>query len=403
MSILFIVGTRPEAIKLLPLFCLFKERGLPAFLCLSMQHEAIVLDLLELFGCTADYILSFDVRPHTLNTFSSAIIAQFDAILAKKPFRWVFIQGDTATVFCGALAAFNREIRIAHVEAGLRTHNLAAPFPEEGYRQMVSRITSLHYTPTKHAVSNLQSEGIDLEAIVMTGNTVVDALHKTLKKIILKTVPIDPELAFFCHEAHVQSKKFFVLTAHRREAHGKPLEAIFGAVIAFLRANPNVWCVYATHPNPAVRHALVASGFIDADGTLNASLKEQVFFTQPLPYPELIFALHAATCTATDSGGIQEEAIALGKPVICLRETTERAEGITLGLTTLVGSDAQKITAALKHALFKPLILTKGHAEIYGDGTACEKIFQHFISIYNKTTIPFTARASTCQTEELRT
>jgi UDP-N-acetylglucosamine 2-epimerase (non-hydrolysing) len=403
MPILFIIGTRPEAIKLLPLFSLFKERSLPAFLCLSMQHEALVIDLLELFGCTADYILSFDVRPHTLNTLSSAIIAQFDTILSQKPFSWVFIQGDTATVFCGALAAFNKEIRIAHVEAGLRTHNLAAPFPEEGYRQMVSRITSLHYAPTKQAVANLQAEGINPETVVMTGNTVVDSLHQTLKKIIQKTIPIDPELAFFCHEAHVLSKKLFVLTAHRREAHGKPLEDIFRTVIGFLQANPNVWCVYATHPNPGVRRALVASGFIDADGTLNKKLQEQVFFTQPLPYPELIFALHAATCTATDSGGIQEEAIALGKPVICLRETTERTEGIALGLTTLVGSDTKKITAALTQALFEPHAPTQGHAEIYGDGTACEKIFLHFISIYHKTAIPFTPRASTCKTEELRT
>lgn len=401
MPIFFIVGTRPEAIKLLPLLTLFKKRGLPAFLCLSMQHEAMVLDLLKLFECTADFTFSFEARPRTLNELTAALLAQFDALFTATNPSYVFIQGDTATVFAGALAAFNRNIPIAHVEAGLRTYNLQAPFPEEGYRQMVSRIATTHYAPTQEAASNLISEGIAPETVVVTGNTVVDALHQTLARISSQQTTINTELQYFCETAHATGKKLFLLTAHRRESHGKPLEEIFTTLLLFLQSNPHVMCVYATHPNPAIKQALVASGFLEVTGKINPTISNQIFYTQPLPYPELIYTLNASTCVVTDSGGIQEEAIALGKRVICLRKTTERPEGIALGLTTLVSSNPTKLTWHLTQNLFTRHTAPAKHASVYGDGTASEKIFQHFISIYSKSAIPSAPRASTRKTKEM--
>lgn len=377
---------------------LFKTRGLPAFLCLSMQHEAMVLDLLSLFDCKPNFILSFETRPQSLNELQSVMLKQFDEILRKESFSWAFIQGDTATVFAGALAAFNKNINIAHVEAGLRTYNLQAPFPEEGYRQMVSRITTIHYAPTQEASKNLTSEGAFAQNVIVTGNTVIDALHQTLTKISNNVIKINAELQFFCENARNNNKKLFVLTAHRRESHGKPLEVIFATLLGFLQKNPDVSCIYATHPNPEINKALLKSDFINLDGTINQSIKDQVFYTEPLAYPELIYTLNASDCAVTDSGGIQEEAIALGKSVICLRNTTERPEGILLGLTTLVESDPEKLTKSLTLNLFSPQPIPHGHTNIYGDGTACEKIFQHFISIYTTTTIPSTSRASTCKT-----
>lgn len=402
-DLVFIIGTRPEAIKLLPLYALFKKQGMPVQLWLSMQHKELVIDLLNVFDCSPDLLFEQGTAPRTLNSLCASILTQCQELFEHHQPSWIFVQGDTATVFASALAAFNASIHVAHIEAGLRTYNLAAPYPEEGYRQMVSRIATINYAPTHEAALNLASEGIPASTIHITGNTVVDALLQTQARINSKKLTIVPELHSFCTTAQQERKKLFLLTAHRRESHGKPLETIFRALLEFLKEHPDVACVYATHPNPAVKHALITSGFIDEAGSVDPSITSQVFYTQPLMYPELVYTLDHVDCVVTDSGGIQEEAIALGKNVVCLRETTERPEGIELGLTTLVGANPQALKAALVHALHAPRPPSTAHTTVYGDGTACHKIFQHFISIYAESSVPSAPRTSAYKPKEKST
>ena len=391
MSILCIVGTRPEVIKVVPLFKLLKQRGLPVFLCITKQHEHMVAEVLNFFECTPDYTLTFDHQPTSLNDLFAMLLTTLDQFFKTHSFEWVFVQGDTATVCATTLAAFHNNIKIAHLEAGLRTYNLAAPFPEEGYRQMVSRLATLHYAPTTTAAQNLLSEHISANSIAIVGNTVIDAQHHTLEKINTHPELINAQLRAFCKAVKNKKNILFVLTAHRREAHGQTLETIFRTIATFLENHPHVSCVYTTHANPAIKQALLASNFIDENNNVRTSIASQVLFEQPLPQHDFMFALNEADFVVTDSGGIQEEAIALQKKIICVREITERPEGVEYGITTLVGADEKRITTAMKAAITNQSLEKNYPRNIYGDGTACEKIFQHFISFQNKSELPFTA------------
>jgi UDP-N-acetylglucosamine 2-epimerase (non-hydrolysing) len=380
VSILFIIGTRPEAIKMLPLYLAFKHAGLPVFLCNSSQHKSLLDEPLASFGVTPDYTLQLSPLRENLNSTFAEIIQHTNELLQQNSFEWIFVQGDTATVCAAAIAAFNRQIKIAHIEAGLRTFDLHNPFPEEGYRAIVSKIATHHYAPTATAVKNLLNEQIAQNAISLVGNTVIDAMHLMLKKISSNPNLISKSLASFCTHAQAKHKKIFLLTAHRREAHGENLEIVFSTIKQFLLDNPNTACIYPTHPNPAVQKALQHSGLI------SAVPPEQLFFSPPLGYPDLIYALDRATCVATDSGGIQEEALALGKPVICLRKKTERTEGISAGLTIVTGFDPIKITDALAISLNTKHSSNKS-PNIYGDGTSCQQILTHFVTHFISLTL----------------
>ncbi len=383
------VGTRPEAIKMAPLFSYFKQHGLPVKLCIVHQHTTLLDEMLELFEWAPDFTLFFDHKPTSLNDLFSQLLSTVDVFLRQHTIDWVFVQGDTATVCATALAAFNNNINIAHIEAGLRTHNLQAPFPEEAYRQIVSRITTIHYAPTEQAVQNLRAEGIAEHALALAGNTVVDALDEGLTKIKNQPTLVSNTIKNFCNTQTLLNRKIFVFTAHRRENHGKPLVEIFSTIKTFLEKNPKVACVYTTHPNPAVQDALHASGFISSNGAIAQSIADQVLLCNPLGRYDFLYALNASSFVVTDSGGVQEEAIALGKQIICVREVTERPEGVSMGLTTLVGSNKSLLAQALTHATTASRAMNLPHINPYGDGTACKKIFQHFISFSSKAPLPF--------------
>jgi len=372
LSILFMIGTRPEAIKMLPLFALFKKNNLPVFLCISSQHESILQEHLTFFDQTPDFKLSLDTSTKGLNNTFSEIIKESDRLFKDHKFTWIFVQGDTTTVCAASVAAFNNKISIAHVEAGLRTYDLENPFPEEGYRNIVSRIATHHYAPTITAYENLISEKINPANISLVGNTVIDALHLALDKINQNKKLVSDDLMSFCEKSHAQNKRLFLLTAHRREAHGEGLKNIFLSIKDFLHQNPHVNCIYPAHPNPAIEKVLEETSFISA---VNPN---QIFFCKALSYADLVYALSNADCVATDSGGIQEEAFALSKPIICLRNTTERAEGVLSGMTTVVGYNQEKIKATLHLILNIPSIKKISQLQAYGDGKSCEKILNHF-------------------------
>ncbi|MBM3894521.1 UDP-N-acetylglucosamine 2-epimerase (non-hydrolyzing) [Candidatus Dependentiae bacterium] len=375
LSILFIVGTRPEAIKLFPLYLAFKEQGLPVKLCISSQHIQLMNEQLHFFNVTPDFQLPLSPHLGNLNELFGQIVHELELIYKQFFFSWVFVQGDTATTCAAAISAFNRKIKIAHVEAGLRTFDLENPYPEEGYRSIISRIATINYAPTKHAEKNLLEEKISAEKIICVGNTVVDALHFGINKINKDRSLVSQNIQDFCQKAKNNNQKIILLTAHRREAHGQNLTNIFLAIKNFLLHNENVVCIYPSHPNPKIQTSLIVSGFT------KELLQDQLFFSPPLSYADLVYSLTQADCIATDSGGIQEEAISLGKPIICLRNTTERPEGIDLGLSTITGFDTSKITRALEEKLLQsnqPATLSL----IYGDGSSCKQILNHFLSHY---------------------
>jgi len=396
MAILFMIGTRPEVIKLAPLFLYFKNNDLPVFLCISEQHKNMLTEELFRYGCSPDFVLRFSKQPSNLNELFSILFEELNAFFKRHTFSWIFVQGDTATVCASALAAFHAQINIAHIEAGLRTHDLAAPFPEEAYRQMVGRITTLHYAPTKIAYDDLIAEGISPKKIAVVGNTVIDSLKLRLAELTHNPTLVIPRLKTFVDHAITQKKKIFTLTAHRRESHGQPLETIFRTIKMFLEKNPDVVCIYPTHENPNVKRALLASELISPAHTVPAHLREQLYFSPPMAQHDFLYALSCSDFVVTDSGGVQEEAIALQKNIICVRDITERPEGIALGLTVLTGANQLLLEQALFNALHKKAPLAELLSSPYGSGNACEKIFNHFMSftqikdltLDQKTTIP---------------
>lgn len=380
MAILFMIGTRPEVIKLAPLFLYFKNNDLPVFLCISEQHKTMLTEELFRFGCTPDFVLQFSRKPSGLNDLFSVLFEELNLFFKQYSFSWIFVQGDTATVCASALAAFHARINIAHIEAGLRTHDLTAPYPEEAYRQMVSRITTIHYAPTKIAHDDLVAEGIDPQKIVIVGNTVIDSLKLRITEITHNPTLITPRLSAFITSAKMEQKKLFTLTAHRRESHGEALETIFKTVKTFLEDNPHVACVYPTHENPNIKEALYNSGLLLKNNTIPAHLKEQLFFSPPMAQHDFLYALSHSDFVVTDSGGVQEEAIALQKNIICVRDITERPEGIAMGLTVLTGANQEKLERALYSAIHQEHIVAPHHTSPYGSGNSCEKIFRHFMS-----------------------
>lgn len=357
-----VAGTRPEAIKLAPLVPALQAQGMTPVFVASGQHPTMVHQALAAFGLEPDVTLRIDRGSGGQAELMAALTTKLENHWARTVPDAVVVQGDTTTVLAAAMVAFWAQLPIAHVEAGLRSHDLAAPFPEEGNRRLVGQISRLHLAPTADARANLEREGTRPDDIVITGNTVVDAVLG----IAARGEPIvDPRVAEFVARARSGVSRLVLVTAHRRESWGEPLDRVLSAVLAILDKYSDVEVVLPAHPNPAVAQQVRA-----ALGT-----HPRVLVTEPLAYPVLVATLAAATLVLSDSGGIQEEAPSFGVPVIVLREVTERMEAVDAGCAVLVGTDRDAVLAHACRLLDDPderaAMVAGGNP--FGDGKAAQR------------------------------
>ena len=358
---LFIFGTRPEAIKLAPAIrCLQARRSeFDVRVCVTAQHRQMLDEVLAVFDLTPDHDLDVMLPGQTLYQSTSRIIAGLEPVIAAERPDFVIVQGDTTTTFCGALAAFYAGVPVAHVEAGLRTGDLRHPFPEEMNRILTSRLATIHFPPTEQAAANLLAEGVAPEAIHVTGNTAIDAVLHVRDKLAAGHLSETAEIKLD------PAKRLLLVTAHRRESFGEGFERICSA-LARLAEREDVELVYPVHPNPNVREPV----YRRLGGSANIHL------TEPLAYVPFIDLMRRAYLLLTDSGGIQEEAPSLGKPVLVMRRTTERPEAVEAGTSILVGADSDVIvseTARLLDDEAAYTAMSRIHNP-YGDGAASQAI-----------------------------
>lgn len=365
LKVLVVIGTRPEAIKLAPLINrLAEDDRFVVRVCHSGQHRELTEPVLQLFGIKPDHDLRLMRPGQSLDELiASALLAIGHVCDAEKP-DWVVVQGDTSTALAGALAAYHRQVPVAHVEAGLRSGDNYQPWPEEGNRRMISVAATLHCAPTKAAAEALRGENIPADTVHVTGNTGIDALNQVAAKI-----GEQPELAgqMRAIEQRYKGKRIIGLTLHRRENHGRGAASILAAVQK-LAQRPDVAFVCSCHPNPLVRAAIHEQ----LHGLSNAALLE------PLDYPNFVRLLATAYLMLTDSGGVQEEAPSFGTPVVVLRERTERPEGVLAGTATLAGTDTEKIVQTVEQLLDDEHAyqrMARAHTS-FGDGRASERICQ---------------------------
>jgi UDP-N-acetylglucosamine 2-epimerase (non-hydrolysing) len=357
--VLVVVGTRPEAIKMAPVVDALRATApaLETAVCLTGQHSALVDQVLEAFDFAPDYDLGIMRDDQTVyDVVHGALDGLRDTVRAFRP-DVVLVQGDTATVFVGALVAYFERVKVGHVEAGLRTHDKWAPFPEEMFRRLCDVLADWYFAPTATARDALLAEGVPAGRIHVTGNTVVDALRSAAGR----GRPVrDRALAGVLSG----DRRLVLLTAHRRESFGEPLRRALGAVRALTDRVPDIEVVYPVHPNPNVRGpaAEILAGH------------PRVHLTDPLDYLDLVTALQRSTLVLTDSGGIQEEAPTFGTPVLVLREVTERPEGVEAGVAELVGTDPDRIVARGTAALERSGTDAAPPPNPYGDGRAGERI-----------------------------
>jgi UDP-N-acetylglucosamine 2-epimerase (non-hydrolysing) len=366
--IFVVLGTRPEAIKLAPLVLAIRESGwADVIVCNTSQHREMSAQVLDLFGIAPDVDLDIMRPGQSLTDVTTTILSRIEPHLLQRHPDWVVVQGDTTTTFASALAAYYQRIRVAHVEAGLRTGNIYAPWPEEMNRRLVSEIATLHFPPTELSRANLLREGMPSDTIVVTGNTGIDAL-----KILIQRLASDPGLR---HKAATSlasvgvptgGRPLVLITGHRRESFGDGFESICAAISALSQRFETHDFVYPVHPNPRVRETVFAR--------LGSEVRHNIHLVQPLEYLPFVHLMSRACLILTDSGGVQEEAPSLGKRVIVLREVTERSEGLGTGLIRLVGTDAGKIVEAATDALSGKWAVPEGGRDVYGDGLASRQI-----------------------------
>jgi UDP-N-acetylglucosamine 2-epimerase (non-hydrolysing) len=362
LKVLSIFGTRPEAIKMAPVVRALQQQpdSFTSVVCVTAQHRQMLDQVLALFALQPAYDLDLMQRDQTLAQLTANVLTQLDLVLVKEQPDWVLVQGDTTTAMAAALAAFYRRIKVAHVEAGLRTGDKSQPFPEEINRIFADAVADLHFAPTEQARAHLLREGISAASVMVTGNTVIDALLDIAARPYdwhtgeLAQVPLD--------------KRLILVTAHRRENFGAPLDNICLALLEIAARFPDVQLVYPVHLNPNVQRAV------------NAYLLgvPNIILLPPLEYLPLVQLLKRSTLVLTDSGGLQEEAPGLGKPVLVLREVTERPEGVTAGTVKLVGTDRAVIVSETVRLLTEPAEYARMAQAVnpYGDGQASARIVE---------------------------
>lgn len=360
---LIIFGTRPEAIKMAPLVKEFqKHEDFETRVCVTAQHREMLDQVLDFFEIIPDFDLDLMKPNQNLYTLTADIITGLKTVLEEYKPDYVYVHGDTSTSSVAALAAFYAGAKVCHVEAGLRTHDKWSPFPEEMNRQLTGRLADFHFTPTAASRENLLNENIRPENILVTGNTVIDALIDSAEKVktlehkeikILETL-IDP------------GKRLILVTGHRRENHGQGFINICEALKEITLANPEVQIIYPVHLNPNVQKPVYE--ILGDTGN--------IYLIEPLSYPAFVWAMNHSYLIITDSGGVQEEAPSLGKPVLVMRDTTERPEAVEAGTVVLVGTDKEKIVAEANSLLTdnERYEMMSGLHNPYGDGKACERI-----------------------------
>jgi len=367
MKTLCVFGTRPEAIKMAPLvLALASDKRFEAKVCVTGQHREMLDQVLELFDIRADFDLNIMKPGQDLTDVSTSIMQGLKSVFIGFKPDIILVHGDTATTFAASLAAYYHQIPVAHVEAGLRTGNLYSPWPEEGNRKLTGALATLHFAPTETSRTNLLREGVDPTNITVTGNTVIDALLGVISRLekdqALRTIASLPS------EFLDPARKLILVTGHRRESFGDGFERICQALMEVAQLHPEVDIVYPVHLNPNVREPVnrLLTGIAN------------IYLIEPLDYLPFVYMMSRAHIILTDSGGIQEEAPSLGKPVLVMRDTTERPEAVAAGTVKLVGTE----TANIVRELHRLLADTDAYREMsyshnpYGDGKACELIIE---------------------------
>lgn len=376
-KVMLVFGTRPEAIKMAPLVKEFQKcpENFQTIVCVTGQHRQMLDQVLDLFEITPDFDLNIMKQGQDFYDVTARVLTGMRDILKEAKPDVVLVHGDTTTSTTAALAAFYQQIPVGHVEAGLRTHNIYSPWPEEMNRQITGRIATYNFAPTLLSKSNLLKENINPDSIVVTGNTVIDALHQVVTKI-KKDTSLSTELEKVLKKSGYDvsrlrdGRKLVLITGHRRENFGYGFIQMCTAIKDLTRKYPDVDFVYPMHLNPNVRKPIY-----EVFGEELSSLKN-MFFIEPLEYLSFVYLMEKSTIVLTDSGGIQEEAPGLGKPVLVMRDTTERPEALDAGTVKLVGTDYNKIVDEVSILLDNAEIYKKMSMAVnpYGDGLACGRI-----------------------------
>lgn len=376
-TIMLVFGTRPEAIKMAPLVKEFEKhpRQFKTIVCVTGQHREMLDQVLHLFNIAPDYDLNIMKQGQDLYDVTARVLTGLRDVLKEARPDIVLVHGDTTTSTAAALAAFYQQIPVGHVEAGLRTHDIYSPWPEEMNRQITGRIASYHFAPTPLSRENLLKENISPEKITVTGNTVIDALYMVVEKI-KKDKDLSGQLGQNLRKAGYDTgrlsdgKKLVLITGHRRENFGDGFIHMCQAIKTLTEKYPDTDFVYPMHLNPNVRKP-IAEVFGDKTG-------DNMFFIEPLEYLDFVFLMEKSTLVLTDSGGIQEEAPGLGKPVLVMRDTTERPEALSAGTVKLVGTDYDKIVGEVSRLLDDTVYYDSMSRAVnpYGDGIACERIIK---------------------------
>ncbi|KKD59399.1 UDP-N-acetylglucosamine 2-epimerase [Grimontia sp. AD028] len=374
IKVLTVFGTRPEAIKMAPLVHkLSHAEGIDAKVCVTAQHREMLDQVLDLFEIEPDFDLNVMKPGQSLYEVTSNIISGLKPVLEDFKPDIVLVHGDTATTLSASLAAYFQQIAVGHVEAGLRTGNIYSPWPEEGNRKLTGAISTLHFAPTKTSECNLLSEGVSAESISITGNTVIDALFLVKEKLENDQDLIDTLASVFPQIDN--NKKLILVTGHRRESFGGGFERICEALAEIATRHPDSQIIYPVHLNPNVREPV------------NRILKNvnNIHLIEPQEYLPFVYLMNKAHVILTDSGGIQEEAPSLGKPVLVMRDTTERPEAVEAGTVKLVGTDKNKIITAVDNLLNNEddyERMSRAHNP-YGDGKSCQRIIEKIITTFS--------------------
>ena len=377
INILVSLGTRPEGIKLAPVIKAF-ERNQQLFrstICSTGQHKEMLDQVMDFFEIKPDVLLNLMTENQTLGSLSVKILQNMEKVLERVSPDILIVQGDTTTAFLTALAAYYKKIKICHVEAGLRTYNKFNPFPEEINRQLISRIADYNFTPTEKSKNNLIDEGINSDTIFLTGNTIVDALEWGMEKIKSRQADIEKK-GIFKRISGSDNERIILVTMHRRESFGEELKNVCFALKKVAEENKSIKIVYPVHLNPNVKKPVYS---------LLSGL-DNIILMEPLCYEDFLWLMYKSYLIITDSGGVQEEAPTLKKPVLVIRKFTERPESVEKGISRLVGTETEAIIREISLLLnneneYKKMIAVSNP---YGDGRASERIINIITNVYNR-------------------
>lgn len=376
LPVVIVIGTRPEGIKMAPVYLALKRAGIPVVLVSTMHHDLLLAEVLDLFGIVPDYYLDGITSNQDLFYVTQTVLQKSKELFRTLNPLLVLVQGDTTSSMASSLAAFYLGIPVGHVEAGLRTDDVHNPFPEEMNRRVIGVVANFHFAPTPAAVANILAHGVRRDSVFCTGNTVIDSLHIVKEKLFSGRSLVDPELKKQIKSAQERELLIGLLTLHRHEIFDGGVERVLQTVKNLGAVQKDIFWIYPYYPHVQVVEAIQKIAFYE-----NVS----VYLSGQLKYSDMVYALDAADFVLTDSSGIQEEAVSLGKPVLVLREKTERMEGVLAGRAQVVGTDPDKITQGIAWAIqeSRKKKSNYGH-DLYGDGHAAEKIVAFIQSRYEQ-------------------